>query len=88
MIAALLQKKIPAARTRNLEVNLYMSPPPPIAIREQLREERFNVVWTKELNRVFADVAPYYDRANNVASLGFGLTSALSVTPAFEAVAA
>lgn len=47
-----------------------MSPPPPIAIREQLREQRFNVVWTRELNQVFADVAPYYDRANYVASLG------------------
>ena len=45
-------------------------PPPPIAVREQLREERFNGVWTQELNRVFADVAPYYDQANVVASLG------------------
>ena len=45
-------------------------PPPPIALREQLREERFNRVWTRELNDVFADVAPYYDRANYVASLG------------------
>jgi demethylmenaquinone methyltransferase/2-methoxy-6-polyprenyl-1,4-benzoquinol methylase len=45
-------------------------PPPPIALREQLREERFNGVWTRELNRVFADVAPYYDQANVVASLG------------------
>ena len=44
--------------------------PPPIATREQLREERFNGVWTEELNRVFADVAPYYDQANVVASLG------------------
>jgi len=44
--------------------------PPPIALREQLREERFNGVWTEELNRVFADVAPYYDQANVVASLG------------------
>lgn len=44
--------------------------PPPIAIREQLRENRFNTVWTDELNGVFADVAPYYDRANCVASLG------------------
>ena len=44
--------------------------PPPVAVREQLREERFNVVWAQELNRVFADVAPYYDRANYVASLG------------------
>ena len=45
--------------------------PPPVAVREQLREERFNVVWAQELNRVFAGVAPYYDRANYVASLGF-----------------
>jgi demethylmenaquinone methyltransferase/2-methoxy-6-polyprenyl-1,4-benzoquinol methylase len=45
-------------------------PPPPIAVREQLREERFNGVWTEELDRVFADVAPYYDQANVVASLG------------------
>jgi len=37
---------------------------------QQLREERFNVVWTKELKREFADIAPYYDRANYVASLG------------------
>jgi demethylmenaquinone methyltransferase/2-methoxy-6-polyprenyl-1,4-benzoquinol methylase len=27
-------------------------------------------VWTHELNDVFADVAPYYDRANQIASLG------------------
>lgn len=47
-----------------------MSPPPPLAIREQLREQRFGAVWTRELNQVFADVAPYYDRANHVASLG------------------
>lgn len=44
--------------------------PPPVATREIAREERFNVVWTKELNDVFADVAPYYDRANTFASLG------------------
>jgi len=44
--------------------------PPPIAMREQVREERFSRVWTQELNDVFADVAPYYDRANFVASLG------------------
>ncbi len=44
--------------------------PPPVATREIAREERFNVVWTQELNDVFADVAPYYDRANNIASLG------------------
>jgi len=47
-----------------------MSPPPPMALREQAREQRFSTVWTTELNGVFADVAPYYDRANNVASLG------------------
>lgn len=44
--------------------------PPPIATREIAREDQFNVVWTEELNGVFADVAPYYDRANYVASLG------------------
>lgn len=44
--------------------------PPPLATREIAREERFNVVWTHELNDVFADVAPYYDRANYIASLG------------------
>jgi demethylmenaquinone methyltransferase/2-methoxy-6-polyprenyl-1,4-benzoquinol methylase len=44
--------------------------PPPIATREIAREERFNAVWTRELNDVFADVAPYYDRANYIASLG------------------
>jgi demethylmenaquinone methyltransferase/2-methoxy-6-polyprenyl-1,4-benzoquinol methylase len=44
--------------------------PPPVAMREIAREERFNVVWTQELNDVFADVAPYYDRANTIASLG------------------
>jgi demethylmenaquinone methyltransferase / 2-methoxy-6-polyprenyl-1,4-benzoquinol methylase len=47
-----------------------MSPPSPIAIREQHREQRFSKVWTQELNDVFADVAPYYDRGNLVASLG------------------
>src|SRR5678815_4315455 len=45
-------------------------PPPPLALREELREQRFNTVWTQELNDVFADVAPYYDRANYIASLG------------------
>ena len=44
--------------------------PPPMATREAAREERFSDVWTQELDRVFADVAPYYDRANVVASLG------------------
>ena len=44
--------------------------PSPVATREIAREERFSVVWTQELNDVFADVAPYYDRANYIASLG------------------
>ena len=44
--------------------------PPSVATREIAREERFNAVWTRELNDVFADVAPYYDRANFIASLG------------------
>jgi demethylmenaquinone methyltransferase/2-methoxy-6-polyprenyl-1,4-benzoquinol methylase len=44
--------------------------PPPVATREIAREERFNAVWIQELNDVFADVAPYYDRANYIASLG------------------
>ena len=44
--------------------------PPPVATREIARVERFNAVWTRELNDVFADVAPYYDRANTIASLG------------------
>lgn len=44
--------------------------PPPLATREVLREHMFSDVWTRELNHVFADVAPYYDRANYFASLG------------------
>ena len=44
--------------------------PPPLAAREMAREERFGTIWTQELNQVFADVAPYYDRANRFASLG------------------
>ena len=44
--------------------------PPSVATREIAREERFSDVWTRELNDVFADVAPYYDRANYIASLG------------------
>jgi demethylmenaquinone methyltransferase/2-methoxy-6-polyprenyl-1,4-benzoquinol methylase len=44
--------------------------PPALNVREHVREQRFNTVWTRELNNVFADVAPYYDRANTVASLG------------------
>lgn len=46
-----------------------MAPPPP-GSREAVREERLGNVWSNELNDVFADVAPYYDRANNIAALG------------------
>lgn len=44
--------------------------PPPVAVREKVREERFRAVWNQQLDAVFADVARYYDRANVVASLG------------------
>lgn len=47
-----------------------MSPPPPLALREQSREQQFSEYWSLELNDVFADVASYYDRANVVASFG------------------
>ena len=39
--------------------------------REDRREHQFRQVWTEELNKVFYDVARYYDRANRVAGLGF-----------------
>ncbi len=42
----------------------------PVASREQAREQRFSSYWTENLNDVFTDVAPYYDGANRVASLG------------------
>lgn len=45
-------------------------PPPPLAIRESLRQERFSDIWTRQLDAVFADVAPYYDRANDIAAFG------------------
>lgn len=47
-----------------------MSPPPPLAVREHLREKRFSTIWKQDLHDIFVDVAPYYDRANYVASLG------------------
>lgn len=43
---------------------------PPLTEREQVRESAFNGVWTQQLNEAFKDIAPYYDRANQVASLG------------------
>ncbi|CAK0772911.1 putative Demethylmenaquinone methyltransferase [Gammaproteobacteria bacterium] len=42
----------------------------PIDARETAREELFGVVWTRDLNTVFNNIAPYYDVANYVASLG------------------
>lgn len=47
-----------------------MSPPSSFAQREQLREELFASIWKRDLHDVFVNVAPYYDRANHVASLG------------------
>ncbi len=44
--------------------------PPPLASREAAREERFGNVWSNELNDAFADIARYYDRANEIAALG------------------
>ncbi|MEJ2132043.1 MAG: class I SAM-dependent methyltransferase [Gammaproteobacteria bacterium] len=61
--AALRQKN---GRARVLDINS----PSGLAAHEQVREERFQRVWTQELDDVFADVASYYDRANHVASLG------------------
>ena len=38
--------------------------------REQARRDEFSPVWQDTLEAVFADVAPYYDIASDVASLG------------------
>ena len=38
--------------------------------REKERTNEFSMVWRNTLNAVFADVAPYYDFASNLASLG------------------
>lgn len=35
-----------------------------------MRELAFSTVWTQQLNEAFKDIAPYYDRGNQVASLG------------------
>lgn len=42
----------------------------PMATRERLREARFHDIWSNELNDAFADIARYYDRANEIAALG------------------
>jgi len=39
-------------------------------LRESFREQQFGSIWSRDLNDVFADVAPYYDRANHIASAG------------------
>jgi len=39
-------------------------------LRDSLREQQFGSIWSRDLNDVFADVAPYYDRANHIASVG------------------
>lgn len=43
---------------------------PPTTEREILREQAFSTVWNQQLNEAFKDIAPYYDRGNQVASLG------------------
>lgn len=40
------------------------------AERERMRKQEFENIWVNNLDDVFSDVAPYYDRANVVASLG------------------
>lgn len=42
----------------------------PLAYRERMREARFQDIWSNELNDAFADIARYYDRANEIAALG------------------
>lgn len=42
----------------------------PFSEREASRKDRFSRVWHEDLEEVFADVASYYDKANNVATLG------------------
>lgn len=44
--------------------------PPPLAERDAVRLQLFGNVWKEELEDIFVDVAPYYDRANYLASLG------------------
>lgn len=38
--------------------------------RERERRDEFHTIWNDRLDAVFADIAPYYDVASNVASLG------------------
>ena len=39
-------------------------------VREEARKEAFSPIWENDINDVFSDVASYYDRINNFASLG------------------
>lgn len=39
-------------------------------VRERARSDEFTPIWQNTLDAVFADVAPYYDIASDVASLG------------------
>lgn len=43
---------------------------PDFSTREQQRKYEFSKVWKNKLDAVFKDVAPYYDFASNLASLG------------------
>lgn len=55
--------------------------------KETVRESAFESVWANDINDVFADVAPYYDRANFFATLGLidwlrhGFLSTIDVRP-------
>ena len=43
---------------------------PRMYAHEMLREKRFRDVWKQDLDEVFADLAPRYDIANDIATLG------------------
>jgi demethylmenaquinone methyltransferase/2-methoxy-6-polyprenyl-1,4-benzoquinol methylase len=43
---------------------------PEFLAREGARKDEFSPIWQDSLDAVFADIAPYYDLASNVASLG------------------
>ncbi len=41
-----------------------------LSYRERARRNEFSTIWRNTLDAVFADVAPYYDSASDLASLG------------------
>lgn len=43
---------------------------PSLSEREYVRESSFSAVWEEELDDAFKDIAYYYDRGNQIASLG------------------